>query len=176
MPFKFPGLVRHSRQSLLGITEGQVTDAGTVQVKPAGGSAKAAGFGSQQAALSVIPNKLSPEYLARKKARRDKWKARRRERRANRICCICRIPAHQLPFGGFMAIDHDHTTEFIRGWLCDKCNGRLGSFEHHTKRGVIWTDSGMLWWIEKYYDRIIAHLLSNTGIKYKHRNKFLRRP
>lgn len=179
---------------LLGISrEGQVTDEGSCPYKPAGGDAKAAGFDSQQAALSpLIPSKSikvsemvtrqnyckrekSAADIARKKARRDKWKAKRREQKAHRVCCICSIQGFQLT-AGQMVIDHDHRTMMIRGWLCDPCNGRLGTFEHWTPKGISWADSPMLWWIEKYYDRIIRHLNTNTGISYRRRSKFIRRP
>ena len=122
------------------------------------------------------PKILSPEQIARKKERRDKWKQKKQEKKANRRCCICGILGRDLVTGQ-MVIDHNHFTGWIRGWLCDPCNGRLGQFEHWTKKGYSWADSPMLDWIVTYYDKIIEHLNRNTGLKYAGgRSKFLRRP
>lgn len=35
------------------------------------------------------------------------------------ICTICKVNTK-------MAVDHDHNTNEIRGWLCSKCNVALG--------------------------------------------------
>lgn len=148
-----------------------ISDAAAVQGKPEGRDAKSAGSGYQQAGGSSLPDK---SVQARKKARRDKWKQRRRELRANRTCGICGVVGKELQRGG-MVIDHNHFTGWIRGWLCDPCNGRLGMFEHWTKKGYSWAESPMLDWIVTYYDKIIAQLGRNVGLKYNGgRKKFLK--
>jgi hypothetical protein len=44
----------------------------------------------------------------------------------NGVCKICATPLHDGPRGA--CVDHCHTTGFIRGILCVKCNAGLGQF------------------------------------------------
>lgn len=46
-------------------------------------------------------------------------------------CAICRRPETLVKGGRLMnlAIDHDHSTDFVRGLLCSNCNRALGMFE-----------------------------------------------
>ena len=41
-------------------------------------------------------------------------------------CAICRTPAIELPRA--LDVDHCHTTEFVRGLLCNACNRGLAAF------------------------------------------------
>lgn len=57
----------------------------------------------------------------------------------NHICPICKKAAGDVDgYGGKLtgswALDHDHTTEEFRGWLCHKCNRALGAFEDSIER------------------------------------------
>jgi hypothetical protein len=46
------------------------------------------------------------------------------------LCAICRqLPTKRLGERKRLAIDHDHKTGRVRGLLCDRCNGGLGSFD-----------------------------------------------
>lgn len=49
----------------------------------------------------------------------------------NGCCAICGI--HQNEFGKALFIDHNHTTEKIRGLLCRQCNAALGFFKDDIK-------------------------------------------
>ncbi|MFD3740445.1 endonuclease VII domain-containing protein [Streptomyces sp. NPDC058629] len=42
------------------------------------------------------------------------------------VCAMCR---ETCVSGRQLAVDHDHTTGFVRGLLCVKCNRQLGIFE-----------------------------------------------
>jgi len=44
----------------------------------------------------------------------------------NKGCAICGSEKSEL--GRILAVDHNHTTEKIRGLLCNKCNQGLGFF------------------------------------------------
>jgi hypothetical protein len=47
----------------------------------------------------------------------------------NGVCAICKTScSHGVSFGKRLSIDHDHTTKFVRGLLCQKCNRGLGLF------------------------------------------------
>ena len=49
----------------------------------------------------------------------------------NRKCCLCEgdIEMFVGHKGGF--IDHDHTTNKVRGILCNRCNTVVGGLENH---------------------------------------------
>lgn len=50
--------------------------------------------------------------------------------RQNSKCAICR----NAPQGRFcLSVDHNHTTQKIRGLLCGKCNFALGLFQDNSK-------------------------------------------
>lgn len=44
----------------------------------------------------------------------------------NNLCAICRLPE---PSGRYLAVDHCHTTNKVRGLLCINCNNGLGRFK-----------------------------------------------
>ena len=46
-------------------------------------------------------------------------------------CAICQLHEKQLPRK--LALDHNHTTNQIRGLLCHKCNSGLGFFNDNPK-------------------------------------------
>lgn len=44
------------------------------------------------------------------------------------LCAICRLP-NTSKRRKYLAVDHDHETQEVRGLLCDQCNVGLGSFK-----------------------------------------------
>jgi len=48
----------------------------------------------------------------------------------NGFCAICRQPEISIRMGRIrnLAIDHNHTTDKVRGLLCNRCNRGLGYF------------------------------------------------
>lgn len=52
------------------------------------------------------------------------------------LCAICRLPHGRSLCGRSkdLAIDHDHTTDQLRGLLCDDCNLGLGLFRDDPQR------------------------------------------
>lgn len=67
---------------------------------------------------------------------------------------------------GYVVRDHNHRTGFIRGMLCDPCNGRLGKYEADLRRGTTCQGERYLTWLSRYGDNIVAHLKKNTGVQY----------
>lgn len=49
----------------------------------------------------------------------------------NGCCAICEL--HQSQVSRTLSVDHDHTTEEIRGLLCGQCNAALGLFKDSIK-------------------------------------------
>jgi hypothetical protein len=49
----------------------------------------------------------------------------------NGVCAICKKPETTMKLGRVLklAVDHNHTTNKIRGLLCCKCNRALGLFD-----------------------------------------------
>lgn len=49
----------------------------------------------------------------------------------NKKCCLCESEIEMFDGhkGGF--IDHDHTTDKVRGILCNRCNTVVGGLENH---------------------------------------------
>jgi hypothetical protein len=45
----------------------------------------------------------------------------------NGKCAIC--GTHQSKFKRRLSVDHDHSTNYIRGLLCVRCNNGLGNFQ-----------------------------------------------
>lgn len=94
-------------------------------------------------------------------------------------CAICGIEAKQVR----LVRDHNHSTGFIRGWLCSTCNSWLGVFESFKRNntsssrfvrgarygkclgGKVKTKHQV--WFEKYGKQIDLHLRSNTGVLYR---------
>lgn len=82
-----------------------------------------------------------------------------------KFCNICgKLEAETLTRR--LVRDHNHKTGYIRGLLCDDCNGKIGTYESTNpyiskyKNKVYWV------WYNTYKDRILYHLSCNTGIKY----------
>jgi len=48
------------------------------------------------------------------------------------LCDICNKPISLSDFD--MCLDPDHLTKQFRGWLCQKCNQKLGIFEKHKEK------------------------------------------
>jgi hypothetical protein len=49
----------------------------------------------------------------------------------NGVCAICKEPC---PTGKWLAVDHCHTTNAVRGLLCTKCNMGIGLFNDSVER------------------------------------------
>lgn len=63
--------------------------------------------------------------------------------------------------------DHDHRTGFIRGKICNPCNGKLGLLERHPESYYLRKKpGGRLWrrWVTENAERIYAHLQKNTWV------------
>ncbi len=62
--------------------------------------------------------------------------------------------------------DHNHETGYIRGGICNPCNGKLGLLERHPESYYLRKKpGGRLWrrWVYDNAERIYAHLQTNTG-------------
>lgn len=86
-------------------------------------------------------------------------------------CNICgRCPSEIKE--GRLVRDHNHTTGFIRGPLCDRCNINLGIYESqkHTASKILEAraKSSYINWVNEYKERIDWHLTQNTGIQYSY--------
>ena len=44
------------------------------------------------------------------------------------LCAVCHVPFTSTPF-----VDHDHTTQQVRGLLCRSCNSALGMVQDSVK-------------------------------------------
>jgi hypothetical protein len=64
--------------------------------------------------------------------------------------------------------DHNHKTGFIRGWLCDVCNERLGMYESTNKYIHYFKKSSYWLWLRTFKLRIEYHLQCNTNVKYSY--------
>jgi len=65
--------------------------------------------------------------------------------------------------------DHDHNTGFIRGFLCDPCNGRLGTYEHRKVKPRK-AKGRYREWLEKYQTVVDDYLSKEpSGKQYKKR-------
>ena len=51
----------------------------------------------------------------------------------NNACAICSEDLRTLP-SSRRHLDHCHTTNKVRGWLCGRCNNALGLFDDSTER------------------------------------------
>jgi hypothetical protein len=51
--------------------------------------------------------------------------------RQGRVCAICK---KECETGMWLAVDHDHKTNVVRGLLCFKCNTGLGHFDDDPER------------------------------------------
>lgn len=84
------------------------------------------------------------------------------------FCNICgKLPAETKEKR--LVIDHNHTTNIIRGWLCDPCNGRIGVLESKIVGSVIrnlQNQPSFKYWLASYNLRIFKHLEQNTGYLY----------
>lgn len=61
--------------------------------------------------------------------------------RQNDRCALC----HEKPKGGRLYVDHDHTTNKVRGLLCPRCNMGLGAFKDHPellRAAIVYLDQG----------------------------------
>ncbi len=77
-------------------------------------------------------------------------------------CNICGVTAAESKTGRLVR-DHNHTTNEIRGPLCDPCNGRLGSLESWQRKGSDWLPKKVKRWFAQYKEQIEKHLASLTG-------------
>lgn len=64
--------------------------------------------------------------------------------------------------------DHDHATGYIRGLLCNPCNGRLGVYEQDMRRGTSAQGRAFRTWKARHMPEILLHLKKNTGVRYLH--------
>jgi hypothetical protein len=69
--------------------------------------------------LSSEDRKLSYDLRHRHKLPLDDY--RKQEIKQNSKCAICKEPSSKN-----LCVDHDHTTQILRGLLCTKCNLMLG--------------------------------------------------
>lgn len=52
----------------------------------------------------------------------------------NNLCAICKLGAVSSSYNNqVLVVDHDHTTDKVRGLLCHKCNQALGLFMDSTE-------------------------------------------
>lgn len=77
----------------------------------------------------VICNACLPEYSRAMNLRRlfgvDQAWYQAKLAEQDGVCAICQSPEPQNMGMRFLAIDHDHNTDHIRGLLCSKCNNAL---------------------------------------------------
>lgn len=93
------------------------------------------------------------------------------ENNITRVCNICgKLPEETETKR--LVRDHNHKTGYIRGLLCDPCNGRLGTYEStNSFIGKYRKKKSYRIWLTLYYNRIIYHLSCNTGVLYSYNNR-----
>lgn len=77
-------------------------------------------------------------------------------------CPIC------LEFVPLLVRDHNHQTGYIRGAICNPCNGKLGLLERHPESYYLRKKpGGRRWrrWVHDNAERIYTHLQKNTGVR-----------
>jgi hypothetical protein len=55
----------------------------------------------------------------------------RRVAAQNGVCAICRRPSRNVRRGTVLrlSVDHDHATNRVRGFICNRCNMGIGCFD-----------------------------------------------
>lgn len=112
-------------------------------------SGEAKAYARKWRAMNVdkIRRKALERYHAMSSADRERWKSKQRAAHLRRKygmtaeeldlliamhdngCAICGAKFTDAPRGdGAMAVDHDHSTNRVRGLLCFKCNAGIGYF------------------------------------------------
>lgn len=79
------------------------------------------------------------------------------------VCAICR---KKDSFGQRLAVDHDHSTDLIRGLLCRKCNTGIGQFDDDPSRLIVAADylerfgaKPKMVWKHRLFGRILDRLI-----------------